>query len=99
MPISGASTPWQSGDGSDGNEGVLQIPERSSIIGASQSECLISYSGHSLGVSHSGAEVQSVYSTVSGNWTEIKWNFVSSKILYYENRFYKVLLHPKILFN
>ena len=44
---SGATTPGQSGHGSDGNKGVLHIPQSSSIIGASLSDCLVSYQGHS----------------------------------------------------
>ena len=49
-PISGATTPDQSGPGSDGNEGVLCIPQSSNITGASPSDCLVSYQGHMLGV-------------------------------------------------
>ena len=48
-PWSGATTPGQSGPGSDGNEGVLRIPQSSSIVGTSPSDCLVSKSGHSLG--------------------------------------------------
>ena len=48
-PLSGATTPGQSGPGSDGNEVVLRIPQRSSIAGTSPSDCLVSYPGHSLG--------------------------------------------------
>ena len=44
----GASTQGQSGPGNDGNEGVLCIPQGSSITGASPSDCLVSYPGHSL---------------------------------------------------
>ncbi len=36
--------------GSDGNEGVLRIPQSSSIAGTSPSDCLVSYPGHTLGV-------------------------------------------------
>ena len=54
--LSGATTPGQRGPGSNGNEGLLHIPQ-SSKIGVSPSDCLVSYSGHSL------AEMQSVYST------------------------------------
>ena len=32
--LSGATTPGQSGPGSDGNEGVLHIPQSSSITGS-----------------------------------------------------------------
>ena len=39
------STVDQSGPGSDGNEGVLCIPQTTCITGASPSDCLISYSG------------------------------------------------------
>ena len=48
-PLSGATTPGQSGPGSDGNEGVLCIPQSSSIAGTSSSDCLVSYPGHLLG--------------------------------------------------
>ena len=34
--------------GSDGTEGVLRIPQSSSIAGTSLSDCLVSYTGHSL---------------------------------------------------
>ena len=47
--ISGATTPGQSGPESDGNEGTLHIPQSYSITGTSPSDCLVSYSGHSLG--------------------------------------------------
>ena len=48
--LSGATTPGQSGSGIDGNEGVLHIPQSSSITGTSPSDCLVSYPGHTLGV-------------------------------------------------
>ena len=47
-PLSDATTPGQSGLGSNGNEGVLRIPQSSSIAGTSPSDCLVSYPGHSL---------------------------------------------------
>ena len=40
--LSGATTTGQSGSGSDGNEGVLCIPQSSSITGTSPSDCLVS---------------------------------------------------------
>ena len=46
--LSGTTTPGLSGPGSDGNEGVFCIPQSSSIIGTSPSDCLVSYLGHSL---------------------------------------------------
>ena len=39
--LSGATTPGQSGPGSDGNEGVLRIPPNSSITGTSALDCLV----------------------------------------------------------
>ena len=51
--LSSATTPDQSGTGSDGNEGVLHIPQSSSITGTSPSDCLVSYPGHSWGVGSS----------------------------------------------
>ena len=43
--LSGATTPGQSGPGSNGNEEVFCIPQSSRITGASPSDCL----GHSFG--------------------------------------------------
>ena len=48
MTLSGATTPGQSGPGSDGNEGVLHIAPSSSLTGASPSDCLMSYPERSL---------------------------------------------------
>ena len=48
-PLSGATTLGQSRPGSNGNEGVLCIPQSSSIAGTSPSDCLVSYPGHSWG--------------------------------------------------
>ena len=60
--LKGATTP--------GNEGVLCIPQSSSIIGTSPSDCLVLYPGHSCwkGVSYYLAEVLSVYSTTPVDW-------------------------------
>ena len=44
-----ATTLGLSGPGNDGNEGVLHIPQSSSITGTSPSDCWVSYPGHSLG--------------------------------------------------
>ena len=44
----GATTLGHSIPGSDGNEGVLCIPQSSSITGTSPSDCLVSYPGHFL---------------------------------------------------
>ena len=62
--LSGATTPSQSEPGTDGNEGVFRVPQSSSITGASPSDCLMSYPGHSLGgEAYPSAEMQSVYAT------------------------------------
>ena len=45
----------QSGPGSDGNKGVLRIPQSSSITGTSPLNCLVSYRGHLLWGSFSSA--------------------------------------------
>ena len=63
MTPSGAITPGQSGPGSDSNEGVLCIPQSSSITGISPSYCLVLHLGHPLGESYLSAEKQSVFST------------------------------------
>ena len=46
--LSGATILSQSGPGSNGDEGVIYIPQSSSITGTSSSDCLVSYPGHSL---------------------------------------------------
>ena len=46
--LSGATTTGESGPGSDCNEGVLRIPQSSSITGTSPSDCLALYAGHLL---------------------------------------------------
>ena len=66
--LSGATTPEQSGPGSDGNEGILRVPQSTSICEASESDCLLSYPGHSLGESYPSAEMQSVYSVAPADW-------------------------------
>ena len=47
--LSDATTRGQSGSGNNGNETVLYIPQ-SSRTWAAQSDCLMSYLGHLLGV-------------------------------------------------
>ena len=67
--LSGATTPGQSGPGSDDNEEVLPISQSSSIIGTSPSDCLVSYAEHSLGGGgFPSAEKPSVYSTAPADW-------------------------------
>ena len=69
--LSGATMRGQSGPGSNGNEGVLHIPQGPSITGTSPSDCLVSYPGHLSGEgSYPSAEVQSVYSTAPDDWAK-----------------------------
>ena len=46
--LSGATTPGQSGPGSDGSKGVPRIPQSPSTAETSPSDCLVSYPEHSL---------------------------------------------------
>ena len=72
---SGATTPSQNGPGSDSNEGILGIPQSSSITGTLPSDCFVLYPGHSLGWGfHPSAEKQLVYSTVLANWASRFWS-------------------------
>ena len=67
--LSCATTPSQRECRSDGNKGVLRIPQSSSITGSSPSDCLVLYPGRSLGGgSYPSAENQSVYSTAPVHW-------------------------------
>ena len=70
--LSGATTPGQSGPGSNGNERVLHISQISKAQ-ALPSDCLMSYLEHSLGEggSYSSSEMQSVYSTDPTDWVYI----------------------------
>ena len=68
MSLSGATSPNQSEPGSDGSKGVLRNPLRSSITGASSSDCLVSYPGQTLEESYPSEEMQSVYSTAPADW-------------------------------
>ena len=80
--LSGAITPGQSRTDSNGNQGLLHIPQSSSIIGTSPSDCLVSYPRHSLGESYPSAEKQSVYSTAPADWAIVDLGtIVKSKVL------------------
>ena len=61
-------TPGQSRPGINSNEGVLCIPQSSSIAEDSPSDYLVSYPGHLLGESYLSAEMQLVYSTVPADY-------------------------------
>ena len=67
-PLLCATTLGQSRYGSGGNEGLLCIPQSSSITGTSPSDRLVSYSGHSLKRSYPSAVKPSVYSTAQADW-------------------------------
>ena len=66
--LSSATTPSQGGPESDGNEGVLYIPQSSSITGSSPSVCFVLYPGQSLGGAYRSTEKQSVYYTAPADW-------------------------------
>ena len=71
--LSGATTPDQSGPGINGNEGVLCIPQSSSITGTLMiglfSDIFKTLVGGEGGLT-SSAEMQSVYSTAPANWAK-----------------------------
>ena len=73
--LSCATTLGQSAPGSDSNKEVICILQSSSITGASQLDCLVSYPGHSLGESYPSAEIQSVYSTAPEDWAIIWYKY------------------------
>ena len=68
--LSNATTPGQSGPGSDGNKRVIYIPQSSNITEASPSDCLVSYQGYTLGESYPSVEKQSVYSAATADWAK-----------------------------
>ena len=72
--LSDAIIPGQSEPGSNGNEGVLFIPQSSNITRTSPSDGLVSYPGLSSGVGYPSAEVLSVYSIAPADWA-IDWNY------------------------
>ena len=49
---------------------ILLTPQSSSITEDSPSDCVVSYSGHSLEESYPSAEMQLVYSAVLVDWTK-----------------------------
>ena len=91
--ISDTITLGQSGPGSNGNKGVLCILQSSSITGASLSDYLESYPGHSLGKSYPSAEKQSVCSTAPADWTNIA--FEKKKVSYIGLYLWYVFLRNK----
>ena len=71
--LSGATTPGQSGLGSDSNEEVLCIPQSSSMTRTPPSDCLVSYRTFfgGGGESYSSAEKQSMYSIAPADWARL----------------------------
>ena len=70
--LSGATTPGQSGPGSEGDEGVLSITQSSSITGASPSNGLSHKQDTRKGDgSYLSAEMRSVYSTAPADKAEM----------------------------
>ena len=67
MTLSGVTTPGLSGLGSDGNEGVLHIPQSSRITGTSPSVCLVSYQDTHWG-DLTPLQRCRLYSTTPANW-------------------------------
>ena len=67
LALSGASIPGQSGPESNGNEGVLRIPQSPSITGTSPWDCLVSYQDTRWWWPYPSAELQSLYSTTSAD--------------------------------
>ena len=70
--LSSVTTQGQSRPGSNDNDRVVYIPQSSSITGASPSDCLVSYPGHSFGESYPSAGMQSVYSVAPTDWASSK---------------------------
>ena len=83
--LSGATTPRQSGPGSDGNEGVLCIPQSYCITRALPADCLMSYPGHPLlggvlslyrdavGVFYSPSRLAETANKTHGLMTHVSW--------------------------
>ena len=67
MIPSSATTPGQSGPGSNGNEVVRHIPQNYKITGALLWDCLMPFQGHSLWGSYSSTDMQSMYSTAAAD--------------------------------
>ena len=58
----------QTGPKSNDNEEVLHIFQSSNITGASPSDSLVSYPGHSWRKSYPSVEMQSAYSIAPADW-------------------------------
>ena len=83
--LSDAISPGQSGPGSDGNERVLCILQRSSITGVSLSDFFMSYPGHSFGGSYPSAVIHLAYSTAPNTWAFYLWAVTLGNFTIYKN--------------
>ena len=96
--LSGATTPGQSGPGSDGNEQILCIPQHSIITGKSPSNWLVSYPGLSFGEVWPLCK-EAVYSTAPANWATFMIRLVIlPRNLYLTKVFLVFLLHNEVWF-
>ena len=76
---------------------LLRIPPSSSNTEPSSWDCLVSYTGHSLGKSYPSAEIQSVYSTAPSGWAAMQFcvicrTIVSGDSLTHLQRCYRYIL-------
>ena len=69
-PYQFLTTPAQSGIEADANKRLQHNSQSSSISEASPEDCLVTYSGYSLGESYSSVEMRSVYSAASADWAK-----------------------------
>ena len=84
--LSGATTPGKIRPGGDSNEGILCIPQSSSITGAIPSDCLVSYVGQSFREYYPSPEMQSAYSTVSADLADwAVWTWITESISYQDH--------------
>ena len=83
--LSSATTPGQSGPGSDGKR-VLCIPQSSSITGTSLSDCLVSYQD-TRWVSYPYTEKQLVYSTAPTDETRSLISHKTEKPIHLDHAF------------
>ena len=70
--LSVATTPGQRRPWSDDNKGVLYIPNLQHYWN-SPSDCLVSYTRHSLAESYPSAEMQLVHSAAPASWLMVKF--------------------------
>ena len=75
----GATTPGQSGIGNDGKKGLLRIPQS-----FSNSDCLVSYPGHTMREFYRAPGMQSAYSATPIDWAiayRVEGNYLRRSLL------------------